>query len=869
MIYCPCETCPHRMFKSWDDLLQHLNDPNTGCLPVINTNGGCTDHSGYHYHPLSGYTYGTDLNILEQMQAGKFAKDCKTNCYYPFVDRDELELARFLCENMNQSEINRFLKLPWICKHSPSFTSSCMLFSWIEALPSGPRWKVQEMKLEGFPTKKPLMLLWRDGLEVVQHLFSNPVFANNVAFDPKAVYATNFDFELEKQYGEFFTGNYVWECQDRLPVGATLVGIIGASDKTMVTRGTGGLEMHPIFFTIGNINSQVRMKATSHAWICAGFLPIPKFNRNSDIATLLSSRVYHACMDKITHRLKDCARNGAFFTDPFGQVQHTYTPLVVWIADLPEQQLIACVAKNSSPVTLASLKQFGDAETYPSRHEAKKIGLSGVYEAFWRDWAHSNPATFIVPEILHTCHKFFFDHILVWCKEIMGKPELDACREHWDIQRSIVAVICGRASPTFLRVIRAMIDFIYQAQAPVHSAASIVALEMTLGEFHREKDAILQAGVRKGKNGPFKLFWIPKLELMQSFGRAILQMGSIMQYTTDVTERLLITHFKHPFSNGKNHRSDFELQCARILDWLERIQLFHILTLLLSHGLSLMNTLVEAEEETIFFEMNPEDEWISRVLPEEKSIQGIRTAQNLFLKGILSEDCRAAFHTNSAPDLPKVSINQAAQKFGLKDFFIRYAIANGDRGDALSFNDVHVWFKFRIQLFSVHRPKSVMSPQMVHAQPPSPSALYGSCDPVLVNKIFDEKTVSEVAQVRMIFQPVSQKGGADLPIWLKETLLYIQNFDFTWRGRDDMVLEEPDINMYLVERSFSSVLDSSGQRMRAGEIIPLVSVSHAVGLIPHFGHTIDPQLTMNNSLKIPIFFYLNHYADKELYQTLL
>ncbi|EGO00287.1 hypothetical protein SERLA73DRAFT_152329 [Serpula lacrymans var. lacrymans S7.3] len=395
-------------------------------------------------------------------------------------------------------------------------------------------------------------------------------------------------------------------------------------------------------------------------------------------------------------------------------------------------------------------------------------------------------------------------------------------REHWDIQRSIVAVICGRASPTFLRVIRAMIDFIYQAQAPVHSAASIVALEMTLGEFHREKDAILQAGVRKGKNGPFKLFWIPKLELMQSFGRAILQMGSIMQYTTDVTERLLITHFKHPFSNGKNHRSDFELH--------------------------LMNTLVEAEEETIFFEMNPEDEWISRVLPEEKSIQGIRTAQNLFLKGILSEDCRAAFHTNSAPDLPKVSINQAAQKFGLKDFFIRYAIANGDRGDALSFNDVHVWFKFRIQLFSVHRP---------------------NCDPVLVNKIFDEKTVSEVAQVRMIFQPVSQKGGADLPIWLKETLLYIQNFDFTWRGRDDMVLEEPDINMYLVERSFSSVLDSSGQRMRAGEIIPLVSVSHAVGLIPHFGHTIDPQLTMNNSLKIPIFFYLNHYADKELYQTLL
>jgi len=51
-----------------------------------------------------------------------------------------------------------------------------------------------------------------------------------------------------------------------LPEGATILPIMAASDKTPVTSHTGGLEMHPLFLTTGNIQSDVRMKATSHAW---------------------------------------------------------------------------------------------------------------------------------------------------------------------------------------------------------------------------------------------------------------------------------------------------------------------------------------------------------------------------------------------------------------------------------------------------------------------------------------------------------------------------------------------------------------------------------------------------------------------------
>jgi hypothetical protein len=45
------------------------------------------------------------------------------NVYYPFSDRAEWELAKFLCDNLNQGQITRFLKLLWVSlNHSTRLT---------------------------------------------------------------------------------------------------------------------------------------------------------------------------------------------------------------------------------------------------------------------------------------------------------------------------------------------------------------------------------------------------------------------------------------------------------------------------------------------------------------------------------------------------------------------------------------------------------------------------------------------------------------------------------------------------------------------------------------------------------------------------
>jgi hypothetical protein len=67
------------------------------------------------YHPSSGYIFGKAPNILEAMENDKYAYRRRHAPFYPFQDQAEFELAKFLCERLTQSDLERFLKLEWVC----------------------------------------------------------------------------------------------------------------------------------------------------------------------------------------------------------------------------------------------------------------------------------------------------------------------------------------------------------------------------------------------------------------------------------------------------------------------------------------------------------------------------------------------------------------------------------------------------------------------------------------------------------------------------------------------------------------------------------------------------------------------------------
>ena len=65
--------------------------------------------------------------------------------------------------------------------------------------------------------------------------------------------------------------------------------------------------------------------------------------------------------------MKRAALDGEVMSDPKGHLCVVHTPLVSWIADYPEQRLIACVSSRNSPISVATAEQFGDATPSPPR----------------------------------------------------------------------------------------------------------------------------------------------------------------------------------------------------------------------------------------------------------------------------------------------------------------------------------------------------------------------------------------------------------------------------------------------------------------------------------------------------------------------
>ncbi|KAG2072797.1 hypothetical protein BDR04DRAFT_1012494 [Suillus decipiens] len=316
-----------------------------------------------------------------------------------------------------------------------------------------------------------------------------------------------------------------------------------------------------------------------------------------DYQTILQVQLWHKCVDLVCAKLKHAAKTGCFMPDPSKFICHVFMPLITHICNLPEACMIDVVSKSMSPLTMVSQENFGDGVLYPPctgqhmlqliceilktinvwdlnkfQKAARAVYLSGVHMPYWHDWMYACPSVFLAGKILHTCLNFFADHPLSWIKEIVGKSELDACyinqhkqvgtyhftknimhinqmtgHDHQDIQCTIVALITGAAPPKFICAIHALIDFIYLAQNPVHSAETLLSMVQSPSDFHTFKHTVIEAQAWRGKKGVKEDFFIPKLKLLQSFRGTVERLGTLMQFLADMMECLLITHCKDLF----------------------------------------------------------------------------------------------------------------------------------------------------------------------------------------------------------------------------------------------------------------------------------------------------------------------------------
>ena len=109
-----------------------------------------------------------------------------------------------------------------------------------------------------------------------------------------------------------------------------------------------------------------------------------------------------------------------------------------------------------------------------------------------------------------------------------------------------------------VRAARALLDFLYLAQYPVHTNETLRALDDALNRFHANKKIFVDLGVQEA-------FKIPKLHSLRHYNESIQLFGTTDNYNTQATERLHIDYAKDAY-RATNTKDEY----PQMTRWMER-----------------------------------------------------------------------------------------------------------------------------------------------------------------------------------------------------------------------------------------------------------------------------------------------------------
>lgn len=401
--------------------------------------------------------------------------------------------------------------------------------------------------------------------------------------------------------------------QSKVPAGATIAPVIIATDKTQLTQFSGNKSAYPVYLTIGNLPKAVRRKPSKNACILIGYLPVDKLDRSKMTVQDHRSRVqriFHQSMKVILQPLIQAGISGVDMESSNGDIRQVHPILTCYVADYPEQCLVACSKYGTCPkcqcsashlqdypssspdrtapwtlsvISNAQTVSQGTASAFQKECMAHDVA-GGVYEPFWKDFPYTDIHAAITPDVLHQLYQGVFKHLVEWCQFIVGEKVLDqrirALPRGFGLRRfkngiSALAQISGSERKNMakillgsiqdllpiegLRAIKGILDFIYLAQYSTHDDDTLGYLRDALQLFHDYKDYFThEVGIRKHLN-------LPKLHSLLHYEESIRLFGTTDNFNTEMFERLHIDFAKHGW-RATNQRDEF----PQMVTWLSR-----------------------------------------------------------------------------------------------------------------------------------------------------------------------------------------------------------------------------------------------------------------------------------------------------------
>ncbi|KAF7979332.1 hypothetical protein HWV62_42747 [Athelia sp. TMB] len=540
------------------------------------------------------------------------------NDFRPYTDRLQFEVADFLFtrNQMSAGNIDTLLAL-WaasLASHNdkPPFDSHKDLYSTIDSSSLGhvpwdsfsmrykstdpphhgppPAWQAQEHEV-----------WFRDPRILLKNMLSNPDFDGEFEYTPYHEY----DADNNHRFQDFMSGDWAWKqadliAQDPRTHGAVFLPTAWGSDKTTVSVATGQNDYYPLYMSPCNVRNNVR-RAHRDSVVLVGFLAMPKTEKkyNNDAKYRKFRRqLFHSSLAKIMESLKPGMTTPEVMRFPDGHYRRVIFGLGPYIADYPEQALLACVVQGwcpkctvplRSPDTLGNRRTRAHSELLVTELELgvlwEDYGLVGDIVPFTSYYPRADIHELLSPDLLHQIIKGTFkDHLVTWVvdylKIVHGEARAAAILDDIDRRIAIVApfaglrrfpqgrgfkqwtgddskalmkvflpAIVGHVPSEMVLALRAFLEFCYIVRRDVIDTKSLEALDDALERFHRYRTIFETTGVR------LEGFALPRQHSLVHYHALIRAFGAPNGLCSSITESKHIKAVKEPYRRSNRWKA--------------------------------------------------------------------------------------------------------------------------------------------------------------------------------------------------------------------------------------------------------------------------------------------------------------------------
>ncbi|EKM83117.1 hypothetical protein AGABI1DRAFT_35141 [Agaricus bisporus var. burnettii JB137-S8] len=802
------------------------------------------------------------------------------NLYAPFSSKREWEIAKWAkLQGTTSTAFTDLIKIEGVADLLDlSFRSSVELNQIIdEQLPcSRPPFLLRQV-LVG---TEMCDVYFRDIMQCIEALLDDTKLAPHMVFVPEKQYTD--ETKTTRLYHDMNTGKWWWATQkavEKNSPGATIIPVIVATDKTQLTLFR-NKSAYPVYLTIGNIPKEIRRKPSSHAYVLLGYLPTTRLEGVTNKASRrrMIANLYHSSMKEILKPLKEAGEEGVMMTTPDGKMRRMHPILAAFVGDYPEQVLTTCIYSGDCPCCNISRNQLGREnnnnelrdidetlnvlsafEDDPGHffQKCRESRIKPVGTPFWRELPYVNIYNSITPDVLHQLYQGLIKHLVNWLIEAFGPLEIDArCRrlpanhniqafmkgisslshisgkEHDQISRILIGLVVGldlgngQSASRLVRSVRAMLDFLFLAQYPIHTDRTIELLDNALQDFHNNKAIFMDLGIRSSFN-------LPKLHFAKHYALKIKFFGTTDNFDTQYTERLHIDLAKDAY-RATNRKDEFRQMTV----WLER-----------QEKIQRHDQYIGSQLNLPFQFTSPQKEWV----PPGLSITNV-------------------LHLSQRPSLRNVSINDLVTKYGafyfheaLSRFVIlahRPSLTSTELeraiwGVHMPVRRLWVWHRIKFRStdpFNLH----TTTVDSVHANPSSQRF-----DTVLVQI---DKNIHGIhgyraARLRTVFSMPPTISRAVFPVELNVPihLAYVEWYTSIPQNAD------ADHGLYKISLQ-QDPQDRSGHGI--GSIIPVSDIVCSIHVYPQFGPFAPNEWTNKNVLDQCSTFYINPFTNRQLYRLL-